>query len=263
MLFKCKECEYEYEGLSRSRMRYHVELKHVMEIRLIEGKDTIIIKRKEGEFECLCGKRSKVPKTMYRHKKCFFGKDKEEKEEMKKMIEEIIKPIDCMEMEAVEAAEATRGNEERKLEILAKYGIEYREEYKLLVCKGCKNILYKNFKEHIEKRHGIKMGKEEEKEILKGNFWVESGYFKRKTEVLVAVDFIKIDKWFRCGICNYSCKTKKRIKQHVRKEHEEGKGTYKECLVQKISGEKCFKRYIEVLKGSEGEEGERGENNSE
>src|ERR1700733_14459705 len=85
MQFKCNQCSFQYQGINRSKLNYHHETEHVMEIQLqIEEKNkTIKIKRNNGEFKCICGKSSKIPRTMYHHKKCFFRD-----EVMMEMIEE-------------------------------------------------------------------------------------------------------------------------------------------------------------------------------
>jgi DNA-directed RNA polymerase subunit M/transcription elongation factor TFIIS len=71
-MFKCRKCEY--EGESKGQLGYHVEVEHKKEVKLEKDNRTIKLKRDEkGEFKCYrCGKGSRIPKAMRRHKECIF-----------------------------------------------------------------------------------------------------------------------------------------------------------------------------------------------
>ena len=102
---------------------------------------------------------------------------------------------------------------------LAKYNLQYRKEYGLLVCCPCSAALGRSFATHLNAKHGISVVAKDRKQILVQCFANESSYFLSNQVPLPALDFVPILDGFKCAQCNHYFLKESSARKHAQNSH--------------------------------------------
>ena len=158
-------------------------------------------------------------------------------------------------------------------EFLKSYNLYINEKYKLLICKSCKYVVEKeNSFSHISNNHrklvDSKLLKKEMKEafIDQLNNLDPLLNLNLNIEIAEVIEGLRVFEGFKCGHggCNYLCRNMNTMYSHTKKEHENLKMEFEECLLQTLFLNPEKRKYFRVKKSSnnmnQGREVEEGEN---
>ena len=178
--------------------------------------------------------------------------------------------------ENAEVEENSVENENSRIienELLKSYNLCINEKYKLLICKTCKYVVEKeNAISHISNNHRKLVDPKLLKKGMKETFIEQLNNLdpllnlNLNVESEEIIEGLKVYEGFKCGHggCNYLCRNMNTMYSHTKKEHENLKMEFEECLLQTLFLNPEKRKYFRVKKSSnnmnQGREVEEGEN---